>query len=66
MCMKVEEDVDRLNFLGLLATGSGLRVDVGTIKLSVRSSGILAGSYISSDRVAKTWYSKNDTVTSWG
>lgn len=28
MCMKVVEDVDRLDFLGLLATGSGLRVDV--------------------------------------
>lgn len=48
MCMKVVEDVDRLNFLGLLATGSDLRVDVynrkkGTIKFSVCSSGILAG-----------------------
>lgn len=31
MCMKVVEDVDRLNFLGLLATGSGLRVDTYTL-----------------------------------
>lgn len=33
MSMKVVEDVERLNFLGLLANGSGLRVDVGVVSL---------------------------------